>query len=62
MTIERVSLPKDQEFTFDGGSYPGIEFVEQGSIDSMPAGNALQPGDAAELAAGGPSEDRSGAH
>jgi predicted SnoaL-like aldol condensation-catalyzing enzyme len=60
MTIERMSLPKDQEFTFEGGSYPGIVFVEQGSIELKPAGNALQPGDAAELAAGGPSQGRSG--
>jgi hypothetical protein len=61
MTIERVSLPRDQDFRFGGGSYPGIVFVEQGSIELMPAGTALQPGDSAELAAGGPSQGRSGA-
>ena len=51
MTIERVSLPRDQEISFESSMYPGIVFVEQGSIELKSGEAALEAGDSAELAA-----------
>ena len=60
MTIERVSLPRDQEISFESGTYPGIVFVEQGSIVLGSGETALEAGDTAELAAGVTSQGWSG--
>ncbi len=58
IAIDRVYLPADGEFALGSGNYPGIVFVERGSISLGTAAEVLRPGDAATLPAGAPGQGR----
>ena len=62
IAIDRAYLPGEGEFTLDGSSSTGIVVVERGAISLDFASAALQPGDAAGLAADGQVHGRVESH